>query len=206
MIESPTSANIADFKQRYSGVYGRLDPDGKRTSVYVKGVTATKVVFQDVLGAEYYANVNADVNFEFLPAEKAWYKTSKGMFFMQRIPARQWKRGVCPDNTLIREVTTSGLNLGMVQTSWNAAVFSILDEPQDYKKMVDHYLRDATVQFTPLSRHFAVIVTGVYFFSIPVGTINKDNRTITLLNSMVYQEIVDLCHRNNYPFEVKINA
>ena len=205
MIESPSHNNIADFKQRYSGVFGWLNPKDGRQRVFVKNVSATRVTFTDPTGHEYYANVDAGVDFEFLPAEKAWAQTSLGLFLIQRIPARQWKRGICVDNTSIREVHDNG-SIGPLTTSFNAVVFSIMGEPPNYKRRVDHYLANQGQLDVALSRHFALIRTKVCFFGFPVGTINKNNATITLDTSMVYQELVDLCYRNNYPFKVNISA
>lgn len=205
MTESPSTSNIADFRQRYSGVYGWLNPKDKRSPVYVKKVDAIRVTFTDVSGAEYYANVNAGVDFEFLPVDKAWHRNPKGMFLVSRIPARQWKRGVCADNTSIREVVETTLYNSLATVSWNEAVFAIMMYPTNYVKEVDHLLAGRNTS-APLSRHFAVVGKEVWFFNLRVGTYNSVSKTITLENSMLYQELVDLCHRNNYPIEVKINA
>jgi hypothetical protein len=206
MIDSPTHANIADFKQRYQGVFGWINPEENRSLVYVSNVNTKQVTFKDANGNEFYANVGANVDFEFLPVNRAWYKTNKGMFFGQRIPARQWKRGVCTENTQLREVVGVALATTVMTMRWHDAVFSVMQNPTNYKKQVDHYLASATEVNTPLSKHFAIVHTSLYFFSKVVGTVDKINLVITLTSDMVYQELIDVCRRNNYPFKVNINA
>lgn len=81
MIDTPTHKNLSDFKQRYQGVMGWLNPDKpeSKCAVYVSSVTTSKVAFRDEKNNEYYANVNTGVQFEFLPTQRAWYNTKKSV-------------------------------------------------------------------------------------------------------------------------------
>jgi len=176
LIDTPTHANISDFKQRYQGVLGWLNPDKptEKRAVYVASVTASKVVFRDSASNDFYANVGAGVQFEFIPTQKAWYNTASRVFLVQRIPARQWKRGICEDNTLINEVLEGTLFNGPTDISWRDAAFQIMTAAVDYSKATAALL-EGSRSSAALSKHFAISNGVLYFYNISVG---KAIRTI----------------------------
>lgn len=203
MIDTPTHANISDFKQRYQGVLGWLNPDKptEKRAVYVASVGPSKVVFRDSSGNDFYANVDAGVQFEFIPTQKAWYNTDRNVFLVQRVPARQWKRGICEDNTQINEVFKGTLFHGPLELSWREAIFKIMTDTIDYEKATAKYLkgdRDSVA----LSKHFAMSGNSLYFYNIEVGKLDKTRITLSL--PMVQQELSDLIRRNSLPFAMEV--
>lgn len=201
MIESPGRDNISDFKQRYQGVIGWFVRDnGTKVPVIVSYVSSSKVTFKDAKDGEYFANLDAGVKFEFLPCQRAWINTDEGPLLLQRIPARQFKRGVCSDNTSIHQLLSSGPY--PTGGAWSSTAFKALAETVDYATAVDAFLQ-AKCPSVALSKHFAVGPDdSVWFYSIKIGTFNRKENKVSLSSSLVLQEFSDMVRRNNYTFKV----
>lgn len=206
MIDTPTHANIADFKQRYQGVMGWLHSekaDKGKSAVVVSSVTANKVTFKDSNDNEYYANVDTGVQFEFVPTQRAFYNTADTVFLVQRIPARQWKRGICVDNTDISELI-NGVLIGQPTTvNWRKAAFSVMTSTLPGKEALSSFFEGGRSSVA-LSKYFALSGNSLFFLTLLAGEFNKKTKTITLFKEfqMIRQELGDLINRNNYPFKV----
>ncbi len=196
MKTSLTSRNHTDWARRYTGTYGWLHKDNnKKLLVYVQNVNSQQVTFtRDDL--EYYAMVDSGVNFEFIPVNRGWYNSKSGnVYFLCRHPMRQWKRGICSDNTV---VTTSESPLyGAVRVGWGV-LSDIFDGVEDPWANVDINKRAVA-----LSKTFAISLNGTfYFYDQVVGKVT--NNKIVLNNDLVHQEVIDMCRRNNYQFQVEV--
>lgn len=202
MIATPTGSNIGDFKQRYQGVVGFLRPKDKApTLVFVYNVSSSRVTFKDQNNHEYYANVDSGVEFEFIPTQRAWYNTSKGTFYLQRVPARQWRRGICPDNTAFQQLYDD--MMGLSEEDWKNVAFLVMGNTVSYKEGVINYL-NGQQRTCALSKHFAMGPSRVYFCNLFVG--QRDGSKIILKEEygMLYQELSDVCKRNNYAITVEV--
>jgi hypothetical protein len=134
-------------------------------------------------------NIKRDsgVMFEFIPVDRAWMLGKSGVpYFLQRVPARQWRRGISRHNTNINILTSYGLE--PVNPSW--------------KTMKDIFGDDATQPCKlgeVLSKHFMAVHNGpLYFYREPVGTtVKQGNHCIIKLpaKSLVAQEVMDVLRR-----------
>lgn len=203
MIDSPTGRNLADFKQRYQGVVGWLrQPNSQeKVAVFVSNVNSSKVTFKDASDAEYYANVDAGVQFEFIPTQRAWYNTKDATYLVQRVPARQWKRGICSENTSFQKLT--GDVLMIPDEAWTTIAFKVMSTVLNVKELVPAYLMGQRSSVA-LSKHFAIGGSSLYFINLKIGEVNRNKGTITLSPryEMVRQELTDVLTRNNFSFKV----
>lgn len=202
MLDSPTGRNVADFKQRYQGVIGWLhQPAGNKVAVFVSNVTSSKVTFKDKADAEYYANVDAGVQFEFIPTQRAWYNVKDAVYLVQRVPARQWKRGICSDNTFFQQLTKDTLMLTVAP--WTTVAFEVMGAALPAAAVVKEY-RQQQRDAVALSKHFALSASKVFFLNIQIGDVVRADKTIIIAPAyhMVRQELTDVINRNNYPFKV----
>lgn len=121
MFEKFLSTNAGDFRQRYRGTYGFFSKDGKRTLVCLTDVSAERgeVRFVDANEQTYKLNVNAsdDIGFVFLPPKSAWHNTTTGPYFVRRVAARQFQRGICEANTAIRRTGGRGVYVNFASLS-----------------------------------------------------------------------------------------
>lgn len=199
MIDSPTTANLQDFKQRYSGVLGWYisQDDKSRTLVTVSNVSSERVTFKDQVGGTYYANVNGGVQFEFLPVEKGWHNTQEHCYFLSRIPARQWKRGICADNTSIRRGDVIlGLSYGEVDT-WAGSIFKVFSYTGSVINCVREFM-EGKRNSVALSNHFALVQGRILLHNIIIGSYHSDNKKLLILEKdIMVQELTDTLRRLN---------
>jgi len=198
MIDSPTSANLGDFKQRYAGVIGRLIDHPDKPLVKVGAVGSTKVTFVDMEGTTYYANVDKGIQFEFLPALRGWYNTPEGPVLLNRVPARQWKRGMCPDNHSVAR-SYGGMVLTTMPEDWYTVVFRVFSTNQDY--INSSQVWDGKTDIA-LSRHFCISADKVFFYNLTIGFWSAATKSIVLTQDYIRQELKDMIKKHNLQIEV----
>lgn len=203
MLDSLTSHNVRDFNSRYSGTWGFYIKDNKeKVLVYVSKVTDERVTFKDTQGGVFFGLVDKGMMFEFIPVTRGFFNAgdTKGTFLLQRIPARQWQRGISGSNTKAHMLlATSELKSVPID-----AVIPLVFEGEQKQKtptqeQVDHLLEKHGA--AALSRHFAISGEDFWFFQTRVGKIiNK--KKIVLDVPTIYQEVSDLVRRNRLHYEV----
>lgn len=127
------------------------------------------VPFQFMLYSEH---AHAAPEIEFILPKKSFFNTEQGTMLLQRIPARQYRRGICNDNTHITLLKSNG--------GWqNQQVSSAL---------LDQYIRKpAFPPFHPsdvsyaVSRRIAVANAQVFVDQTAIGTINYDKKSVAVL-------------------------
>jgi hypothetical protein len=199
MRDSLTSANHRDFGARYAGTYGWLVKPTGNMFVYLEDVENLRIHFK-VFGSDhrYHAKIDAGVEFEFVPVDHGWFNTDDEdeSYLLERVPARQWKRGIAQTNTIwysLKEPTYS-----------NTIRFDILNQIFTSKA---GYRRSITWG-TALSKHFAIDKWGImWFYREKIGVYNKAENLISLNTDLVRQELVDLLRRrgeSHITVEVKL--
>jgi hypothetical protein len=202
MIDTLTSENHRDFVARYQGTVGwYLGDKDKKILVNVARVHDNRVMFKDVAGVEYFANANSDIKFEFIPVDRGFFNAKGGLVYMERIPARQWHRGICSNNTKMW-ACNPGFAEGFLPCGVNVATLHnvFVEGPPVSRRWVEHRIDPKKYSSVALSKHFAFIGEKFYFCRTQVGTY-RDNK-IKLDNDLVFQEVCDVVKRNNLQVEV----
>lgn len=201
MFAKFNAANAADFKQRHESTIGWLHRAGKTHLVYVTFVGGDRVSFQDKDGTEYFATSKADdTEFEFLPVTRGWKNGTNRAWYMQRRPAKQYQRGVSPNNTEIFSMNAAG-----TLTKSHVDILVVHDYTnKDAVDPFDVYKASAAAKKpygVAIDRHFAVVPKGVvYFYDHLIG--RNDGNKITLDYQNVRQELSDVLRRKNIPLEI----
>lgn len=199
MKDSLTSSNHQDFRARYQGTYGYyVDPyTSKRLPVFVGNCNQHRVTFNDITGRELHVNVDAGIEFEFIPVDRGFFQVNKEVFYLERVPARQWKRGICNENT--RAYTLDGA-LRNIAANYLEIITNML--PINCQS---GWLLSKDGYPAALSKHFAISAANVlYFYNKEIGTVDHATNTIKLNNDMLLQEVTDLFRRNN--IDVRVSA
>lgn len=195
MIDSYTSSNHHDFNARYAGTYGWLLSDkvsGERSFVHLIEADGERLTFDMGGSLVYNTNINSGVRFQFIPVSRGWFASKDGrVLFLERIPARQWKRGISSQNTTVRD--SNGLMGVKLTYAVLSDIFTKDDHRSPYKPSEPYCI----------SQHFAINpYNQVYCFNIHVGDL-KGN-TITLNDTLsVAQELRDAIRRANLAFLVE---
>lgn len=197
MRDTLTRENAPDFARRYIGTYGYLVQGDKKTLVYMQKADHMETTFTDVGGYSYTVYANSGVEFEFIPVDRGFYNTVSGTYFLHRIPARQWSRGISESNTAVYLLSAQGLSA----ISCNIAnLFKVFQEGIDTQQAVNEWQNNKRASFA-LSKHFAVSNKYVSFYNAIIGDVTK-NKVITVKESRVAQEFKDSIRRNGLNLDV----
>ena len=162
--------------------------------------TEYSTTFTDVDGYGFSVNADAGVEFEFIPVDRGFYNTEDDTFFLYRVPARQWLRGISETNTVAQYFHGSDLSSEIVDIHLLHKVFvQGIDVHTAFKKW-----RNLSQHAVGLSKQFAIAGTTVYFFNKEIGKV-KDG-CIILDNNIVAQELQDVIRRNGFDMEVSVNV
>lgn len=190
MLDSLTKDNWRDFSQRYRGTYGWYTPEiGKPRAVYITNVSEEMVQFQGLDGNEYHALADKGVKFRFLPFRKKIFVGQDGAAYVAvRRPARQWRRGICNDNTLVYMLRPDGARAVPIAT----AVKQLMsEEGSKLNKGVK------------LSDNFAIVGTIVYLHEHMIGGIVGNHITVLNEYRLFKQELRDALRDNSLSYIVE---
>jgi hypothetical protein len=125
------------------------------------------------------------------------YNTEKGVVFVTTNPARQWKRGLCSNNTEIIPLQCSFSNT-LRANQFSQHIYEVLDESKQRFVSLDEARDKATeIGSYAINREFSVCLNPVedtdtlylFYKHCIIGTV--DGNTITLLNPVFKQEVLD---------------
>jgi len=193
MREVFTSAGRQDFRQRYEGTFGWYANDGKRLLVSVDRVLDGVMHFSDQNKVQYSANADKGVGFEFLPVERGLHNIDSDMVYMYRKVARQYKRGICPDNTVIRSFST-----------WDYIkikhdVLEKLFTPVKVEEYINDWRNGKRVGVA-FSQQFGVFKNNVVVYDNVIGKFDDETFKV---NPLFKQEIQDIMKKYGLPYSVK---
>ena len=185
-----TSSNYRDFHQRYRGTFGWLLNKGKEIPVFIREVTEAAVTFQGLNGEDYFAYADKDVMFKFMPLKRRIVIGVDGeVYAIARRPARQWRRGVCADNTNIYRLTAAGP--AGCRVDINGVKNLITDDPRP---------KDALKQ--KLSDQFAIVGSVVYLYEMAMGSFTDGTIKIKKGYEAFAQELRDAIRDNKLNYKV----
>lgn len=185
MLDSPTRAWLDDFSSRYSGTWCWYVDGDKRMLVRITHVGNERVTFEDIEGWKYSANVDSGVLFEFSQVPSGWYVNKKlGPILFVRRPARQWKRGICDQNTSCYSINTNG---GLRLSEITGDSLSSLENA-------------GKTDISVLSKWFCVHRSILYCLDTVIGV--KENNKIILSEPRFRQELTDAVRRSGNTYEV----
>ena len=180
MFEKFTSKDARDFYQRYQSTYGFFRQKGKKTLVQLTQVgyegRQKFVEFTDKEGLSYllYADSeDQDIGFEFLPPKNCYHNTNIGPLLVQRIPARQYTRGICEKNTRITSLSKGQLpvNFEFLEKCY----VETLTAKEAYEEAVKNPKNNLFGEYSPSSNFSVCEVQGqVYCLGHRIGTVKKN--------------------------------
>ena len=181
MIAEFTSNGAEDFRQRFRGVFGWfISPETKNeTLVKVTDVTARQTTFVDKEGQEYVAFADKQLQFKFIPVQQSVFTFDGMPYLAQRVPARQYRRGICGDNTSIRSVASyvgRPVDFGVVEAYVNGV--------RDPHSMLNHKTRRV------LTRQLSIVDGNVYIYDAHIASL-LDGGDMYIVQDMFRQEVLD---------------
>jgi len=198
MFDSPKSNNIVDFQRRYVNGYGFLHKtDGNKALVYISSRSNDKrIIAEDEDNFQFQITLDSVVVFEFIPVYRGWVDIDDKAVFSTRHPARQWTRSVCSSNTKLVYYSPERKTLMALTLTYRIAE-GLLRPTYNPKQALQDYLTGVK-EYAVLSKHFAIGGDGLYVSAIPVGSVEKQERglSVTMTQPLFKQEFSDLLNRN----------
>lgn len=196
MIEEFQSRSFRDFTQRYADTYGWfLAPSNKKVLVKLASIGETYLKFIDSKGTSYTANADKGNFFEFIPLEKSLYTFLDRLILVQRVPARQWRRGIHHQNTTIffvGERMGGGLDVDF-------EVLEHIFKPNHHKESLERFLEGKTKNVA-INAMFGVAGNNLYVYNRVIGTFDKTR--LALSDDLFKQEVVDMIRDHKLPWEL----
>lgn len=200
MLDSLTSNNWRDFRQRYVGTYGFFPTEsGKKILVKVADAGQQQTTFIDKDHVIYHTYANKGTLLEFIQVERGWYNTPEGAVLLSRIPARQWQRGISDANTAMFVCKNTIIKRGLDFTTLDN-IFSHPISLQD--ALVNRHTKK--VVSVALNKRFAVSGSDtLYLYQRIVGQFSIKNQSIEIHDPLFKQEIQDMNVRLGFFYQIK---
>lgn len=202
--------SLEDFRKRYKGTFLFLDIKNKRHLVRYETDNEEDFSFfsndyGDILVDE--ATARESISFYFPPT--GLYNIENGAHFFARVPARQWKRAPCHDNTSITPILKE-IGLHFSNLTLSPSNVDLIFDPA-YPPSLEDAIREKKMISVALNKNFAIsdIHTEdknkklLWFQTSPIGVVDPETWTIDVKYHPFYQEVLDFVRKQEYKWTVK---
>ena len=194
---------IGDFRRRYEGTYVWLSMDdcNKETLVHVDKIedSNTKMATLNLTSQEYgqlsinYGSADHTLKFKYPPVG-VFQHGNNACVFMRR-PSRQYRRGLCSDNSLMQH-TTRNVCGGSMNWSIDEVTSAYRHETTSLQNALN-LLTKKTIRSVALANEFSLCRSPtldskdhlLFHWQQPVARLTKDGTISNLLEKHYEQEI-----------------
>jgi hypothetical protein len=131
--------NTADIVKYFHNTYVKFKEEGDKI-FRIKRVNPNHVLVEDCRGEEAIIDLEEGYHLDYVMPKKTVFQVGESSYFLSRIPARMWKKGMSVDNTQFQVLSSTGM---WVPTSFDINTLeSFVNKPCYFK------LDDAIANFT----------------------------------------------------------
>ena len=193
-----TFSNRDDIRRYFRGTFLKFQEFGD-TLFYIEDVTNGTVVGKDDQDNDFvlYLDDARPYEVNFVLPHKAVYQHGRGCTLISRIPARQYRRGICVDNTQIMRLSDKQLydvNFANLTAFVQKPVYHSL------KKAIHGKNSLISVAVTPRF-FFEKRTSQLYLLQTAVATYDRERKEFTCI-SLFKEELNDLIAQD--PWEVTV--
>lgn len=178
-----------DIQRYYEGTYVKFREFGE-TLFWIQRVREDAITGKSEDGEEFILHLHSDAPYviDYILPHKAVFQKGEHVYALQRIPARQYKRGLCNDNTqIVNMLTQEKQNFGfpLLKAFVNKQSYPSLDEAI--------WGKSTTRRAVALSSRmwFNRQSGGLYADVMAIGHANRETRVLTI-NPLFREETKDL--------------
>lgn len=196
MKEVLTRANSTEFKARYYGTYGFLKaPSGKKLAVLITESGSSYTMCRDMDGNSYRLNNDTGCELEFTQVPNGWHTIHPGkVVYIYRLPERQWKRGISPENTGIKTFDNKG---NLYQIDFEPEIIQQIFYPTEME------YEPTGIECGTYGKFFAWGINKIYVKDIEIGTVDHKTASIKLSLPIIEQELKDALARTRTMYEIR---
>lgn len=146
----------------------------------------------------YSSSVSEPPEIEFILPKKSYFNTPQGACLLYRIPARQYRKGVCTDNTCI-QLLHSATSFAPQDISFD--LLTLYVGKQAFEKFAER-----TISYA-VSKRMAVSAAGVLFLDqTRIGSINYQKNQIQVNQQLFVPEVQAVLRTHKQDFEVTVKS
>jgi hypothetical protein len=204
-----TPENREDIKKYFQGTYLKFKPDdsGKfdsNTLFYIDHIDSYVVTGKVEDGREFKLFLSEEHPYEvdYVLPHKSFFQYDKHAMLLQRVPARQYHRGLCAENTSLSYLDVDKGAIGAAELSFAALKafvmkqkFMTLKEAITSKKQ--SCVLNTRMMFVPKNNQ-------IYVDFEPVARVNPGS-TIQIIKPLFKHELMQYLHSNNEQGAFAIN-
>lgn len=193
-------SNVQDIEKYFRNTYIKLKEFGDEL-FYISGVTHQTVVGKDQTGEDFelYLSDAHPYEVDYVLPSRAVYQNGERVTLLQRIPARQYKRGLCADNTQLVDVYTGEKLLIEM-----ASLAGFVNKPR-YVSFDDVFCKRIGKSAALNSRFsFHTADNSIRCDLRPVGMVEVNSRTVKF-NKLFAAEITKLLSDCKENFKVSVH-
>jgi hypothetical protein len=184
-----SSDNYEDIQRYYRSTYVKFQECGERL-FYIRDVHHEIVRGTDEDGTEFELYLNHDDPYEvdYVLPNKSYFQFAKRACMLQRIPAKQYRRGICTENVRLTALTKTG-GLSNVELSFaSLKAFVSKQAFPSIKTVLTMKNKPLSVAISP--RFAFVPETGdIFADQLRVAVVNKKEQKITILQPVFRKEV-----------------
>lgn len=189
-----------DINKYYRHTYVKFKETGD-TLYYIRDINHRVIRGTDQEGTEFelYLSDEHPYEVDYVLPNKSFFQMAKSACLLQRIPAKQYRRGLCSENTRITRIGKTG-NLVSMDLSFD--VLKAFVAKQTFPSLSTVLMQKSKPVSVALSSRFAYVPeTGVIFADItPVASIDKKEKTVVMLYNIFRPEIEELIQNTELKF------
>lgn len=186
------SYNWEDIQRYYRHTFLKFKETGD-TLFYIRDVSPSRVTGTDENGTEFALHLNYDDPYEvdYILPNKSYFQYAKRACMLQRIPAKQYRRGICADNVRITGLSKTG-GLAAIEVDFEALKAFV--SKQAFPSLSTVLLQKQKPLSVALSPRFAFVPVGGFLFcdQTCVAQVDAKRKTLTILQPIFKPEIEKL--------------
>ena len=183
------SQTYEDIHRYYRNTYVKFKETGD-CLFYINQVSQNVVSGTDEDGTAFDLYLNNDDPYEvdYVLPNKSYFQYAKRACMLQRIPAKQYRRGLCSDNVRITALTRTGGNQGIDISFEVLKAFVAKQAYPSIRTVLTQRPRPLSIALSP--RFAYVPDQGILFCDqLSVASIDKKENTLRILRSIFTPEI-----------------
>lgn len=187
-----------DISRYYKGTYVKFKEMGDRL-FYIRRVDHISVQGQDENGTEFELCLNDDYPYEvdYILPNKSYFQAGKRAVMLQRIPAKQYQRGISSSNTQLCSLNKLG---GIAKHDMGFDMLKLFVTKQTYPTFLDALRNKERNISVALNQRMAYVpdASAIFVDFVPVAMVDRKARTISMSRPIFKAEVEKLVANTEY--------
>ena len=192
------SSNWEDISRYYKNTYVKFKETGEKL-FYVRRVDRFAVTGTDEDGTEFELCLNDEHPYEvdYILPNKSFFQCGKRATMLQRIPAKQYQRGISSSNTQLCSLNKAG---GLAKHEINFELLKQFVTKQTFISLDEAVRNKPRNMSTALSPRMAYVpdMNMLFVDFVAIALLDKKDKTIAMIKPIFHDEVIHLTRNSQY--------